>query len=312
MFVQFFVSEIHYADHLLPVEEEMSRRGWATRFTSRVSELGRGPVVVASYGDLCRVRGNPERGPLVLCEHGAGQTYSGAGRDAYADGVDLAGVSLCLVPGPHAYAKRVRVAGPRTRVAQVGLTKLHDLLSAREGHVKGVKPTIAFGWHWDCRVCPETRSTWSTWMGAVDLLRRSGNWNVVGHGHPREWFRLLTAYSARGIHAEPKFDRVMGQADLYCVDNSSTAFEALAAGVPVLLLESWSGSETHGLRFGPESRCMDRCTRPDMLREAVELVLSDAGALERQSAVLAHVYAPPGGPGRAADELETTISNFLP
>lgn len=310
----FYITEPHYADHLIPIEEELNRRGVPARIVTHAEALAdeQGPIVVAAYGDLCRVRSRNTGRPLVLMEHGAGQTYSGAGRGAYADGEDLAGVSLCLVPGPYAAVQRARNVGHRTRVVKVGLTKLFDLLASRREFIRhakapGRKRVVAFGWHWDCRVCPETRATWPRWISAVQGLTRADAWSVLGHGHPREWPLLEQEYAARKIRAERCFYKVMEVADVYVVDNSSTAFEALACGVPVLLLDSpgWDASN-HGLRFGLETRQIDRCGDPRQLRGALEHILSDVqAALERQQPVLRSVYEPRiAGPTIAADEIE--------
>ncbi len=314
----FFLSQGHYADHILPVEEELVRRRLGTRVCTRPSELNSdavGPVVVASYGDLCKVRHRVGWRPLVLMEHGAGQTYSGAGADAYADGKDLSGVALCLVPGYHAYQHRVRHAPKSCRVVKVGLTKLNDLLVARSEFYRerkrpGQRPTVAFGWHWDCHVCPETHATWPRWISAVQAMALDGEWDVMGHGHPREWFRLLLEYRERRIRPEPRFEKVVARCDVYCVDNSSTAFEAVAAGIPVVLLDSpgWEKAR-HGLRFGMEAGYLDRCSDPANLKDAVAKVLGDVpGTLARQQKALHTVYDPRlGGPAAAADAIELLL-----
>lgn len=265
-------------------------------------------MVVASNSDLDSIRGKVGTRPIVLVEHGAGQTYSGAG--AYSDGGDLRGCSLILAPGPYSLAKRRRFC-PTVKIVMVGLLKLENLLAVREDGEEARRasdvPTVVFGWHWDCKTCPESRATWPRWIEAVAKMAADDmGWNVLGHAHPREWHRILPFYQEWGIQTVKRFDDAMAKADLYVVDNSSTAFEAAALGVPVLLLDSPVYQKArHGLRFGVEGAAFRHCSEPSLLHEAcLKTHAESKTVVQAQYSVLDRVYSPAlGGPAKAAEAI---------
>lgn len=297
MKIDAYATQPHYADHIRSIlqEVEPALRGNIHQTPGRWRDFG-GPVLVASHRDLVDIRGSCYR-PIVLMEHGCGQTYSGAG-DAYADGEDRRGVRLYLSPGPWATMKH-RQHHPRVPVVEVGYPRLEEMQRIRATQrITTDKPTLAFGWHWDCRVAPETRATWPYWL--PHLPRLSSAWTLLGHSHPRAWTDLRSVYARSGIPATPSLLELVRRADVYCVDNSSTAFEMLAVGVPVVLLDhpSWPTKTTHGLRFGAVGDMFDRCRTPEELMAV--LCGGVYKSMLNRDAILSATYRPRAGGAIAA------------
>lgn len=262
----------------------------------------KGPVLTASHADMVKVRHRLRR-PIVLMDHGAGQTY-GAG-DGYADSGDKRGCALYLAPGPHALAEHNRrhVGVPGVCI---GFPLREEYAALRAGRQPNPTPVVALGWHWDCRVTEATKATWPWWLQAACTLQGV---HVLGHGHPREWGKLAPKYAELGVEATPYFWEVIKRADLLLVDNSSIAFEALAVGLPVLLLDSPDYQYNGALRFGDVGRMFPRCCEPEQLQERVDMMLRSADPMPRREEILSAVYFPEeGGAEVAARVLESTES----
>src|SRR5690554_4329825 len=117
--VDFYASEPHFADHLTPIWDALppDERGRfvvhprlpAHRVGVPVAHepSGLGTTVVASYGDLRKVRRHTDR--VIYMEHGAGQSYNEPGitTGSYLGAADRDGVIAILVPGPHSYRRAV-------------------------------------------------------------------------------------------------------------------------------------------------------------------------------------------------------------
>jgi len=305
--VEFFATEPHYVEHLAPIWHALdpSERGTfhvgaceaaAAECVLHGIPAGLGtepwepgiPTVVASWYDL-RMTGRDR--PVVFVEHGAGQTYQGVEHGGWAGGEGRDAVVLFLCPNR-------RVAGanlaryPEARVEVVGCPKLdrwHRLPPPRGFGV----PTVAFSFHWDCPLVPETRATWDHWLPAVAELAASGRAHVLGHAHPKAADQLRPLYEQLGVEFVERFDDVIARlADLYCADNSSTLYEFASLDRPVLALNhpSYRRDVSHGLRFwSPPGLMVDR---PDQLEEFVGLALHDgAGVPDTRAARVRDAYA---------------------
>jgi hypothetical protein len=282
--VDFFCSHRHYVDHLLPVYAELPRH---LRGEFHVGEWPANPerlTVVASYGDYARTEG-----PAILFEHGVGFTFDG-NHQSYAGGPGRERVVLFCSPNEFAAAPN-RAAYPDTPQEIVGCPKL-DAWTRREWSMPQ-RPTVGFSFHWDCHVQPETRSAFPhyqsffTNMGHYTRRRqRVGGWDMIGHGHPRYFEFLRKQWSKSGITPVREFSDVVGLADVYVCDASSTIYEFAALGRPVVVLNApWYRRDVQqgqGLRFWNHIPGI-QVEGPHELRAAIdEACFNDSYAAERE------------------------------
>ena len=311
--VDCYASEEHFADHLAPVYEQLEDPGdfilgsslahrpsprWPNS-QSTITDIER-PVLVASYGDVKRVR-KQGRKRIAFIEHGAGQSY-GTGHGSYAGGTDRDDVSLFMVPNQYS-ANLWRSAYPDAQVEIIGCPKL-DSLPRKE---RSDPPTIAIGFHWDCYLVPETVSAFSHYRSVLPELAEA--YNLIGHGHPRAQPILARRYRRMGIDLISAFSEVCRMADLYICDNSSSLYEFAATGRPVVVLNQpmYRKDVHHGLRFWDAANVGVQVDDPGRLLEAVALALTDPPYLqEAREQALGLVYQYRSGASqRAAAILQT-------
>jgi CDP-glycerol glycerophosphotransferase (TagB/SpsB family) len=113
--------------------------------------------------------------------------------------------------------------------------KRNRLITKRNANPE-MKPVVALSFHWDCKVCPETRSAFPHFANAIEEL--SEHVELIGHGHPRILAELRPFYHELGIRIAADFPRVLRDADMYICDNSSTIFEFAYLNKPVVLLNN--------------------------------------------------------------------------
>lgn len=252
-----YASEPHYRDHIAPVFDALPeglRGSWSRR--------GAGPVIVAGYKDILAVGDRP----VILMEHGAGQTYGG-GHPSYAGGRGREGVKLFLCPSERvAEANRARYR--MTPAVVVGCPKLDAL---RE--VKPEPGTVGFAWHWNAQVCPESRSALRHYAGALEEFAQ--RFPTIGTAHPR------IAAAAEKIYANAGIEYVdaaglFARAELLVVDNSSIGWEFIALDRPVVWANApWYRRDIHhGLRFWEHADIM--VDEPQQLEAAITEAQEDA------------------------------------
>lgn len=288
-------SERHYLEHIAPIARALDCTVWCdsvelTRYASDDLDLFHArsgiplrpsstPLLVASWRDATRAAATR---PLILLEHGAGQTYQGINPPSpnYAGGPGWEQARLILSPGPHS-ARHWRNAYPTTPVVELrGSPRLDsyarcpancDRGTARSswtawggqrcntcggtglrvpmGPSQRKTAPIGVSFHWDCTICPETADTAQEWLEAVQRLAQQQA--VLATAHPKAWGWLRHEFYARDIAATPRFTDLLDACWLYVCDNSSTMFEWAALGRPVLALDGRRYRRTvqHGLRF---------------------------------------------------------------
>jgi len=265
--MDFLASAPHYRDHLAPIAEEIGGT-----FVSRIeANAGKGPLVVASARDL-----RTTKRPAIFVEHGAGQTYRGVRLAAYPGGDHRERVKLFICPSARvAAANRARYD---TQTVVVGCPKLDRFA--------GFTPTgteVAIGFHWPCRVVPETYSAFGHYYEALSgLVSRFGS--VVGTFHPRWGEALLEPYRNSGIKPVASFEEVVKRASVFITDNSSAGWEAMALGIPVVWLNApWYRKDVeHGLRFWEWANAGVQVDEPAGLVAGVELALEDPKPVRRR------------------------------
>lgn len=308
-------NEEHFAAHVRPVYERLpdDRRGAFFSSRRRLVPSDR-PTIVSSFGDLRAARAAGR--PVVMVEHGAGQTYRGGDgkllrHTSYAGGRDRYGVILALVPGPaarRAYEESGTLS-PGVPIVEVGSPKLDTIHDGTIAPNLTTPPTVAISFHWDCRVVPETRSSWRRFLPRVLPIANRTDFRIVMHAHPRLRRDVLPVYAKHELPFEPSFDRILETASVYVCDNSSTMFEFASTGRPVVVLNDriYRRDVEHGLRFweasalGPHVRWQDESLEP-----AITRALSDSPeAREARRAAVALAYARVDG--RATDRAVAAI-----
>lgn len=315
-----WASAPHYIDHIAPVWMALPKTRRGTFYTTpelqaRAERLAiptststadmsghiDDPVLVAASGNLNHAVLKGRR-HIALMEHGCGLSYGGdltvkgrvaAESPSYAGGKGRGATSLFLHPGEHP-AARDRERYPEARVEVVGSARL-DALPAR---VPDGRPTVAFSFHWDTTIAPETRSGFIFYRDHLNALaqeaRDTGRFDIIGHGHPRIIDRLAPWYERKGIEVVRDFDDVCRRADLYAVDNSSTLFEFAATGRPVLVLNTphYRTDVNHGLRFWDAADVGENIWEPYDIMAAVPRHLREPDAWnDRRERAVGLVYA---------------------
>ena len=258
--IRFLASEPHYAEHLRPVFDAMPGDvdcEFVATWTTRQPTL----TVVASSKDY-----EATSGPVVLFEHGAGFTYN-TRHAAYAGGRGRERVVLFANVNESVHRANRR-AYPDTPGAIVGAPKLDALLAAPTP----TGETVAFSWHWDCRVAPETRTAWHEYRD--HLQPGDATWTPLGHAHPRAWSMVRDTYRRLGWSTAETFREVIDRANVYVCDTSSTIYEFAALDRPVVVLNSkhYRRDVEQGLRFWRDIPGV-QVNQPEELAAAIEEAL---------------------------------------
>lgn len=293
-----YASEPQYVTHIGPVWNALPEKlqgAFSASATAarRAAELGiataqirqeRGTearlTIVASYMDEQHVKPRP----VVLVEHGAGQSYGhdGEHNPAYPGGRGREAVCLFICPN-EMVAARWRQMYPDTPTAVVGspfLDPWHGAAKA-EPIIRHDPPLVVFSFHWDCAVVPECGNAFEhykneLWRLALMTPEERG-FHMGGHAHPRAqtimgWWRGI------GVRTFNNFAEVLDYADLYVADNSSTIFEFASTDRPVLMLNApeYRRDVEHGLRFWRAAEFLPYVDEPWALVNGIEMALGDA------------------------------------
>lgn len=319
--IDFYAKEPHFRDHMEPVFKKITEAGYEAKWVQNDVGSSARYAVVASSGDL--ERATRDKKMVFFMEHGAGQSYN-VRHTSYAGGPNRQNVCMFLSPGPHVTAQNLKFY-PQTPYAAVGVPKLdkwHREMSPEPPDPKSC-PTVVFSFHWDCHVCPETRSGFEHFKESILEINKmrlengdgeavNGEFNLVGHAHPRIR-KIVRAFCVEhGIPFLDNFEDVLDQADVYVCDNSSTIFEFASIGKPVVLLNPpmYRKSITHGLRFweyadiGPNAK--DTKSLLAAIRECIHETREDR--IERKYRIN-EIYYPCDG--QASERAANAILDFI-
>ena len=180
-------------------------------------------------------------------EHGAGQIYN-CDHASYASGGGRKNVKKYFATNQICHDAFIKNHNAESYI--VGCAKL-DQYSNRNW-TKNNKICISF--HWDCKVVPETQTSFFYYKDYLKKLQNSLKElgiELVGHGHPHSWDIFKYFYTSLEIPIMKNFDDIIEQCDMYIVDNSSTLFEFAATGKPVVVLNCplYRKNIKHGMRF---------------------------------------------------------------
>lgn len=283
----------HYYDHLAPIIDALPRSMFGGTYTpknARRSDLpDEGLWLVAGHSDLVRLPGRQ----VVYVEHGAGQSYltpsasysGGPGNDAV----------LYVCPS-ETVAARWRAAYPGARCAVVGCPKL-DRWHRDRGRETGTRPVVAFTFHHDGQVCPETNSAWPHYrkgLGTVLTELRGAGVDVIAHQHPRSRYTARRWFEGVGVPFFDDLGEVFDRADLLAADNTSALPEFASLGRPVVWLNApWYRRDVHhGGRFWSWPDGQVQVDHPGELTGAILYALTDPPQVADARARMVHsVYA---------------------
>lgn len=317
--VSFLASERHFIDHLLPIWNDLPKHVKDKFYVHKDAEIYAQYMkldytlydhaihndfmlrkniygVVASWGDLRRLgKGNVQ---AIYLEHGAGQTYN-ARHNSYAGGKNRNNVILFLCPNKFV-EKRNKEYYPDKATKIIGCPKL-DVLHNKTFKINKKEPIIGVSFHWDCKICPETLSTYEYYKAAIIET----DYNILGHSHPRLWEIAKKHYRQNNISRTQFFSEVLERCDVYCVDNSSSLFEFASLNKPVVVLNApWYRREVeHGLRFWEFADIGVNCDAPEDLNEAIKEAVKDtARQRKRRMKIIDEVYPVRGNATQKAVE----------
>lgn len=266
--IVFYGSEPHYRAHLEPIAREMGMH-----VTSRKPHDGL--IVTASFKDtqMCW------KLPVVLVDHGAGQSYPGdpkaARSGSYAGGDEMDNVVAFLCPN-EAVADRWAARYPDARVEVTGSAYVESLKHQvnMKPNIKRRPDSVAIAFHWDSRACTESRWAFPHYQAILPTLAE--RYDVIGHAHPRAFHRILPFYQAAGIEPVEDLREVVQRAQLLVCDNSSIQYMWATLERPQVVLNApWYRRDVHhGLRFwaqvpGPQ------VDEPEALFDAIDWMLTD-------------------------------------
>lgn len=261
------------------------------------------PVIAAGYRDILAVKPRP----VILIEHGAGQTY-GAGNPSYPGGRNRETVALFICPSDRV-ADLNRERYPEVPAVAVGspvMDYYHRNPSRPEPDIVGV------AFHWNALVAPEARTALPHYAQAIAEL--ASERTVVGHGHPRMEKVLRKFYLEHGI-TWVSLDEIYRRAEVLVVDNSSVGWEFLSLDRPVVWLNApwYRRRVNYGLRFWDYADAGVQVDEPHELPFAITEALMDTHRARRRE-VVADIYAYTDGRAseRAARAIEEWHDASLP
>lgn len=296
MSLDFFARRSHYLDHLAPIWKALppTQRGIFTVSADLLDyahdELGEGqiepyngtapsgndPILTACFGDMLRAARNPGRA-LISMEHGTGHAFGGA---AYPNGKgrrDL--VSLFLMPNE--YTARLSRSVRQTRCEVIGTPKMDEWVSDILPEPKHNPPVIAIAFHWGSRKNkpPESGSAFEHYKDILPQLAK--RYKILGHGHPLAAHVYKPEFERAGIEWVGDFREVLRRADIYINDLSSTMYEFLITGKPVIVLNApWFRRAVHwGIRFWDYSDVGINVENPGELFGAIDRTFAEYGTI---------------------------------
>jgi len=202
-----------------------------------------------------------------------------------------------------------RDANPHVRVMTVGCPKL-DKWHRQPPKPRADPPTIAFAFHWRCRVAPEAGTAWSHYQDTLPEVAKQ--FHVLGHGHPHIIDRLTPQYQSMGIEVVRDLDEVFERADLLCFDATSAGYEFASLDRPVVVLNApwYRRGVNFGLRFWDHADVGVQVDEPGDLIAGIRAALEDSPNLQ-ENRHAATTYAYEFTDGHCAERAAKAIMEVL-
>jgi len=310
----FFATWPHFADHMAPIYHALAEQAGvfyvAPNIVEHVAGLGvqpvplkprmagnprdvappgTAPLLVAASGDMNLALNNNRKREYIFMEHGVEIVYPNNPSYAGNDGPRRR-AALTLAPNMGAF-ELTRKKLPKMTQVIIGTPMLDRWKGAFERNRQlPLVPTVAISFHWDGKmVAPEAGTAFGYFEHILPELAKQKSFKLVAHAHPRNIEQVRPIYEKLGIEFWESFERVMDEADLYIMDNSSTIYMFLVTGKPVILLNSpkYRKNIDTGLRFWKYTDVGEQVDDPEQLIYAISRTLGDPGArlIERRTAI---------------------------
>jgi len=292
--IDFLATQPQYIDHIAPVWDALADNNIGSFYVPQelfgyaqsklkhhlylysyennsLSTFSDCPILVASYGDMkyCH-RMNPDR-RIFMMEHGTGH---GFGTSAYPNGPgERDCVSLFLPPNQYTADKIHTVRSTPCEV--IGTPKLDWVVDQDLTQYRLHPRTVCISFHHGGknRKPPEAGSAFEHYKDIIPELKKQ--FNLVAHGHPLSRVRDIPFYASIGVPFIDDFEQVMRVADVYVNDLSSTLYEFITTGKPVIVMNApWFRRDVqHGLRFWDYSNIGFEVNQPGELKKAIDATL---------------------------------------
>lgn len=307
MKLDFFARRAHYIDHLAPVWNALPSEHRGAFHVTQELELyaraelqepnleifddrtpsGDNPILVASYGDIARAARKPAR-KIIHMEHGTGHAF---GKAPYPNGVKGKRDLVSLFLAPNEYTARLIRSVRSTRVEVIGTPKMDAVLPAKfPARLFAGDPLIAIAFHWGERNAspPESGTAWEHYREILPEVAK--RYQVIGHGHPLAAPSYRREFERAGVEWVANFRDVLASADLYINDLSSTMYEFMVTGKPVIVLNApwFRRNVSWGIRFWDYSNVGINVDDPAQLFAAIDRTIAEYETIcldERRSAV---------------------------
>ena len=309
--LDFVARRIHFVDHLVPVWRELPAR-YRGKFFVPISLLSKlaekypnvsftylepwndnpinivfqsdNTLVSCAYGDMKSAYNYYSNRKFILMEHGVGLTMTG--NAGYAGGIGFRkACDLFLAPNEYISKKTESVLD--TPQIVVGTPKLDKYDGYFELATESIKKyglgkigknsiTVCLSFHWNgSHVMPEAGNAFEFCKGVIPELAKK--YNIIGHGHPKDQHIFKEYFDSIGVEFVEDFEDVMKRADIYVNDASSTMYEFLVTGKPVILLNPphYRKMVSHGIRFWDYVDIGISVNRPSDLDKSIEGTIND-------------------------------------
>lgn len=300
--IDFLASQKHYIDHIAPVwnllPPELQHNFYVPQGIlsyARTKLIGHAkylfqyervfpqddyPILVCAYGDLITAQRNNPRRKIIYMEHGTGHAF---GTAAYPNGPgkrDYASLFLA----PNEYTKRLIRSVRDTPTYVVGTPKMdvyEGMFDVTQRMLELIgspsKPVLCISFHWGDKhaVPPESGSAWEHYKNILPEL--NSRYTLIAHGHPIAQHVYKPFYEELGIEWVEHFSEVMVRADIYINDLSSTLYEFVCTGKPVIVLNApWFRRNVDwGIRFWDYSDVGINVNEPEELFQAIDTTIAD-------------------------------------
>ncbi len=253
----------------LPVIRSRSQQQEVLSSTSDPDQPGSVCLVVSERDRTAAEAWFPGR--VVRGEHGAGQSYSDFVHNSFPGGKGHAGCLAAMAPCESVAAK-IRAANPGLFVAVTGQLRLHNW--SKVPVIRGGRTLLVLSFRY-----PGTGGDCQELEPAFDHYRQAefpSDWEIAVHLHPRATGGEVETWArSRGYRVIREFGEVVQTANVFAVDNSSSAVEwyHLRQGQLVLLNSpQYRRWKAHGLRFWDmlEWKGVHVADHPDELLPAAE------------------------------------------
>lgn len=313
--LDFFARRRHFLDHIKPIWDELpeEKRGrfmipetladYAKSIGLEATSLprlspnnplnvnpkGSNPMLTCATGDMQIAYSCNHRREFILMEHGVGLVFPANQSYAGNKGIRIR-AALTLAPNLTVWQLTKR-ALPNMPQDIIGTPYLDDWAGISKLKRKmPEKPVVCISFHWDgSGVAPEAGNALEHFRSVLPKLAEQENFTIVGHSHPRNIDQMTKLFNNYGIATIPNFKDIMKIANLYVCDASSTIYEWLVTGWPVVIMNSpkYRRNVNFGIRFWDYTDVGLQVNDPEELIYSINWTLNNPNAQykERQHAI---------------------------